>query len=244
MASGARPLQDVLFPAVGAEGRVEAVVRRLGEAIGLGLLDVGERLPPEADLAARFDVAAATLREALGILRQAGMLETRRGRGGGTFVRGYAAVEADELRTRVGDWSPDDLRDLGELRKAVDGAAAALAAARASQADVERLRGLQQRMDGAADMAAFRRGDGRLHVEVAAASRSSRLTQSAIAIQSELNDLVGLLPGTRRVMRLINREHAALVEALASRDAVLARRLAEQHVDSTNDLLTGLVLEP
>ncbi len=70
----------------------------------------------------------------------------------------------------------------------------------------------------------------------------SRLTQSAIAIQSELNDLVGLLPGTRRVMRLINREHAALVEALASRDAVLARRLAEQHVDSTNDLIIGLGL--
>ena len=55
-------LRDARFPVVGGEGRVEAVVRRLGEAIGLGLVEVGERLPAEAELAARFDVAPVTLR--------------------------------------------------------------------------------------------------------------------------------------------------------------------------------------
>ena len=40
----------------------------------------------------------------------------------------------------------------------------------------------------------------------------------------------------------MNREHAALVDALEARDGALARRLAEQHVASTNDLLVGLVL--
>jgi GntR family transcriptional regulator, transcriptional repressor for pyruvate dehydrogenase complex len=108
-------------------------VRRLGEAIGLGLLEVGARLPPEAELAARFDVAPVPLREALSILRQAGMLETRRGRGGGTLVRGYAeAPKADQLRARMQDVSADDLRDLGELREAIAGAASALAAERAA----------------------------------------------------------------------------------------------------------------
>jgi hypothetical protein len=56
-AAPAPRLQDALFPSVGGEGRVEAVVRRLGEAIGLGLLEVGARPAAEADLAARFDVA-------------------------------------------------------------------------------------------------------------------------------------------------------------------------------------------
>jgi GntR family transcriptional regulator, transcriptional repressor for pyruvate dehydrogenase complex len=244
-AAPAPGLQDALFPAVGGEGRVEAVVRRLGEAIGLGLLEVGERLPPETQLAARFDVAPVTLREALAILRQAGMLETRRGRGGGTFVRGYAAApEADELRARLQEVSPDDLRDLGELRKAIAGAASELAAKRAAPREIAHLRVLLERMGVAKTMNEFRRGDGRLHVEIAAASRSSRLTQAELAIQSELSDLIALLPGQRRIMGLMNREHAALVDALDARDGALARRLAEQHVDSANDLLIGLVLGP
>jgi DNA-binding GntR family transcriptional regulator len=90
----------------------------------------------------------------------------------------------------------------------------------------------------------FRRSDGRFHVEIAAASRSSRLTQAELAIQSELIDLIALLPPQRRIMELMNRQHEAIVEALDARDGALARRLAEQHVDSANDLLIGLVLSP
>jgi len=244
-AAPAPGLQDALFPAVGGEGRVEAVVRRLGEAIGLGLLEVGAQLPPEAQLAARFDVAPVTLREALAILRQAGMLETRRGRGGGTFVRGYAeAPEADQRRATLQELSPDDLRDLGELRKAISGSASALAAERAAPGELAHLRVLLERMDRAETMNEFRRSDGRFHVEIAAASRSSRLTQAELAIQSELIDLIALLPAQRRIMDLINRQHAAIVDAIDARDGALARRLAEQHVDSANDLLIGLVLSP
>ncbi len=55
----------VLGP-IGAEGAVERIVRRIGEAIGAGLLAPGERLPAESDLAAQLDVAPMTLRQALG----------------------------------------------------------------------------------------------------------------------------------------------------------------------------------
>src|SRR5579872_545361 len=79
--------REVVFSPVADGAVVEQTVRRLGEAIGLGLIEVGERLPPEAELATRLAIAPMTLREALRILREAGYLETRRGRGGGTFVR-------------------------------------------------------------------------------------------------------------------------------------------------------------
>jgi len=246
MPSGPAPapgLQAALFPSVGGEGRVEAVVRRLGEAIGLGLLEVGEQLPPEIVLAARFDVAPVTLREALAILRQAGLVETRRGRGGGTFVRGQLpAPQLDDVRARLDGISADDLRDLADLRKAISGAAAALAAERAASSELAHLRVLLRRMAAAQSLGEFRRGDGRLHIEIAAASRSARLTQAEIALQSELRDLLALLPDRRRIIQLANREHRALVAALEARDAERARRLAEQHVDSTNDLVIGLGL--
>ena len=53
----------------------------------LGLAAPGERLPAERDLAARLGVSRVTLREALHALQEAGYVESRRGRYGGTFVR-------------------------------------------------------------------------------------------------------------------------------------------------------------
>jgi DNA-binding FadR family transcriptional regulator len=64
----------------------EITVARLVQAIRLGLTSVGERLPPERELAERLRVSRVTLREAIRALREAGYLESRRGRTGGTFV--------------------------------------------------------------------------------------------------------------------------------------------------------------
>ena len=72
--------RDTVFAPLQVEGAVERIVRRLGEAIGSGLLQPGERLPSELELAASLDVAPMTLRQALAILRDAGYVETRRGR--------------------------------------------------------------------------------------------------------------------------------------------------------------------
>ena len=68
------------------EGRTEEVVRRLMEAIDLGLYGEGQQLPSETELAGQFGVATVTLRDALAYLRQRGVIETRRGRTGGSFV--------------------------------------------------------------------------------------------------------------------------------------------------------------
>src|SRR5947199_9342616 len=79
--------REVVFSPVADGAVVEQTVRRLGEAIGLGLIEVGERLPPEAELATMLAIAPMTLRDTLRILREPGYLETHHGRGSGTFVR-------------------------------------------------------------------------------------------------------------------------------------------------------------
>ena len=75
-----------VFASLGDLGRAEAVTARLTDAISMGLLADGEQLPSEAELAAQFGVATVTVREALVALRQQGLVATRRGRGGGSFV--------------------------------------------------------------------------------------------------------------------------------------------------------------
>ena len=67
--------------------RGEEIGRRLRHAIELGVLEDGAQLPSESDLAARMCVSTLTLRTALAELRHLGLLETRRGKGGGSFVR-------------------------------------------------------------------------------------------------------------------------------------------------------------
>ena len=76
----------VFAPLDDGAARPEAVVRRLGSAIGLGILVDGEQLPSEAQLAAALNVSTVTLREALSDLRARGLVATRRGRGGGKTV--------------------------------------------------------------------------------------------------------------------------------------------------------------
>jgi DNA-binding FadR family transcriptional regulator len=70
----------------------EITVSRLAQAIRLGLVAEGDRLPAERELAEKLQVSRVTLREAIRALREAGFLESRRGRAGGTFVVSQAGT--------------------------------------------------------------------------------------------------------------------------------------------------------
>jgi GntR family transcriptional regulator len=66
-----------------AHAQIEASLER---ALDRGALALGDRLPPERDLAERYGVSRMTLRQALGALEQRGRLTRSKGRYGGTFV--------------------------------------------------------------------------------------------------------------------------------------------------------------
>jgi DNA-binding FadR family transcriptional regulator len=84
----------------------EITVARLAQAIKLGLVREGERLPPERELAERLQVSRVTLREAIRALREAGYLESRRGRTGGTFVLPNARSAQTFVPRRRSDQEP------------------------------------------------------------------------------------------------------------------------------------------
>src|SRR5688572_29476008 len=82
--TGAAGMVTAAWRPVRGGNAFEITVARLVQAIKLGLVAVGERLPAERDLAERLRVSRVTLREAIAALREAGYLESRRGRAGGT----------------------------------------------------------------------------------------------------------------------------------------------------------------
>ncbi|MGI5131924.1 FCD domain-containing protein [Pseudonocardia sp. CA-107938] len=211
--------------------RADAVVRRLSEGIHLGLLAPDEQLPSETDLAEAFGVSAVTVREALTALRGQGLLVTRRGRNGGSFVRGGATDEGAEtavLRERLRAVSPSELRDLADHYGALASTCAALAAERAGELDVALIADSVAALAGAGDLGARRRAESRFHVELAAAAQSPRLTRAVISMQAEIGPLLWPSRGESDVVA----RHRGILDAVAAGDGPGARGLAAAHLST------------
>ena len=223
-------VRSSLFAPLQSAGRAEEIVLRLGEAINLGLLSDGEQLPPETDFAQQLGVSPMTLRDAIATLRELGLVETRRGRSGGTFVRRTADPPEEPDRRRLRGLTVAALRDLADELSAVSGAAARLAAERATAANVRKLLGLVDQMGAAATRGARLRADSRFHVEVAMASQSERLTRLEVRLQGETAGLLWLDLLQDRDIAAMAREHHEIATAIAEEDAERARVSAERHV--------------
>lgn len=216
-----RPLQ---------EGRTEQVVQRLMEAIDLGLYAEGQQLPSELELAKQFGVATVTLREALIYLRQVGVIDTRRGRNGGSFVCAVEELAAAFMLDRLDEWSLIELRDMGDEHMAIAGMAARLAAKRATLNNYQHMAFYIKALGEAKNRRERRRADARFHMEIAAHSQSARLTHAEIRLQSQLGELLWLSEKYSFQVESIQQEHWAILEAIKKGDYASAGTLAEEHV--------------
>jgi DNA-binding FadR family transcriptional regulator len=210
--------------------RSKAVVRRLGSAIALGLIPDGERLPAETALAASLNVSTMTLREALADLRARGLVVTRRGRDGGSFVQAHQDALDGLSQARLRQLGTADLRELGDVHAAIAGATARLAAARASESEIARLRDIVDRLSTSRQEAQQRRLDGRFYVEIAASAQSVRLTLAEIDIQSELGQTPWPAEGSAIRFTETLQAHRMVIAAIAAHDGDRARSLAEDHL--------------
>ena len=185
--------RSVVFAPLDGTGRAELVEQRLTDAIVSGVLRDGERLPSESELSRSLGVALVTAREALEGMRDRGLVRTRRGRDGGSFVTYDRDAAARLLETRVRGHSRIELRDLALHVSAIAGTAAEIAADRASHDDVETLLAIHEGAD-LATAGGARRALGRFQLEVAAISQSPRLVREEVRLQSEAGPAALALP--------------------------------------------------
>jgi GntR family transcriptional repressor for pyruvate dehydrogenase complex len=225
-----------VFEPVAPPTTFERTVERLGNAIKLGLLPPGTRLPPERELAGQLGISRSTLRTALTTLVQSGLLVSVRGRSGGTFV-----VESPPLSAGSVKPSATAMREILDGRVAVETGAVVLAVERARRGDLERMERLVERMSDARRFDAYRRADTRFHIALAEAARSPRLVAEMTDIQGQMSELIALIPHPERVLTRSNAQHARLVQALARRDAARSVRLIREHLAGTEHILAGLM---
>jgi DNA-binding GntR family transcriptional regulator len=187
---------------------------RIRDAIVAGALAPGQRLS-ERGLAAMLDISAQPVREALRQLEAEGMVETRPRSG-----------------TYVADLSPARLVEIGLIRAALEGVAAALAATRAGPAARATLRLRLAAIEAATasdDRAALAAANAALHAALhdAAASPDIRRLLAGLRAYDHLTR-ARILAAAEEPARALA-EHRAIVAAVCAGDAAAAEAAVRAH---------------
>jgi GntR family transcriptional repressor for pyruvate dehydrogenase complex len=248
-------LSDVVLRPLREGNAFESTVEYLAMAIRLGVFTEGERLPSERDLAERLNVGRATLREAIGALRQAGLVRTRRGRSGGTVVvyqglaqtAGSVAPSETEAKAEPVDitkprYTAAEVADTLAFRSVVEPGAARLAARADLSADQRSwLRETLQATLGIEDDGARRVADSRLHLAIATLSGSAKLVEAVSQARSLTADLLCGIPVLSLNIAHSDAQHAEIVEAVLAGDDRRASSVMEDHCDATSALVRALL---
>ncbi|MEU6574645.1 FCD domain-containing protein [Streptomyces sp. NPDC046805] len=239
---GPGPVADRLAPVlrpVRAGNGFEEALEQILQVVRLGLVPGGERLPAERELAERLGISRVTLREVLKVLQDQGLVESRRGRYGGTFVlpRTDAGGEA-ELRRRIAEV---DIEDVLRFREVLEVGAAGLCASHGLTGEqTKTLRAALARTHDA-PLAEYRRHDTLLHLTLAELCGSPTLTAQYAAVRATVNDLLDCIPLLVRNLDHSQRQHTALVEAVLEGDADGAREVMREHCAGSAALLRGFL---
>ncbi|MCV7367607.1 GntR family transcriptional regulator [Mycolicibacterium duvalii] len=201
-------------------GLVEQVIEQLRHAIAGGQWRIGERIPNETVLVEKLGVGRNTVREAVRALAHAGLLDVRQG--DGTYVRATSEVSG-ALRRLCGT----ELREVLEVRRALEVEAARLAAAHRTAADVAEMRALLARRDehAADDTEEFARVDAAFHLAVVRSSGNRTLTELYRGLMEAVTASVVTTGPVEHC------DHCALLDQIAAGDGERAARTAGEFLD-------------
>jgi GntR family transcriptional regulator, transcriptional repressor for pyruvate dehydrogenase complex len=210
----------------------EEIVGQLRDLILTGAYAPGDKLPPERNLAKELGVNRSSLREALKKLEHLGLVKIRQG--DGTRVQDFMQTGGIDLVSHLVPLAQDGqheiLTDILEFRRIYGREVARLAAQRADEHDLEKLRHVADLADAADSPVDVLRLDFEFYVALTQASK---------------NRVFGLLINTTRQAVLnyaeffvhfnvstdaVRRHHRALIKAIAKRDAETAVKIADTYM--------------
>lgn len=223
------------LPARRTRSNHEEVARAIGTSIVGGAYPPGSKLPGDAELTERFGISRPVLREGIKTLAAKGLLASKARVGTLVVERSHWNMFDPDVLT----WhleagiDADFLQDLAEIRIAVEPQAAAMAALRRKEADLDALRASLADMARAeSDAPGFAEADLALHLAVASASGNRFMDSLGAVIEAALRASFVLSapvePADRaRVLAM----HTAIVDAIIARDA-----------DGAADAMAGVIV--
>lgn len=216
------------------------VVAQIQTAILDGQIKPGSKLPSERELGALFGTSRGTLREALRVLEQKGLIEVKLGVWGGAIVKdpsGKQITESLAMLIRSGKVS---LRHLAEFREDVEGTVAGMAAGRASPDEIRHLQELiatakECWQAGKKRWPEFVRADEKIYMFIARMAGNPVYEFILKTVHDNLHIYYDrFLPGGANEMNENYEDLCQLVSAVADRNSERAIAVARGHVSRSN----------
>ena len=219
------------------------VVEQIQEAILDGRLNAGQTLPAERELKEMFSISRGTLREALRVLEQKGLIEIKLGVGGGSVVR---AVDTDQISESLGlliRSQKVSLHHLAQFREDVEGIVAAHAARNHAPADIQKLKDLLATAhayinEGSSRRNAFIDIDKQVHLTMAKITGNPVYLSVLNSIHDNIHRYYDrFLSMEKPELEENYNDLCDLVDAIENGDVDLARKVAKQHVQRFNQYM-------
>jgi GntR family transcriptional regulator, transcriptional repressor for pyruvate dehydrogenase complex len=230
----APPPHGPLRPAREERSLTAAVTRALSARIDAAELRPGDRLPTERELMGAYGVSRTVVREAISGLRAEGLVVTHQGKG--AFVTRDGARAAFRI-TEADVVTLQDVVRVMELRIGLEAEAAALAALRRTDAQLEPMRAALAEMEEAVEASdASVAADLRFHVALAEATGNGYFAELLRQLGPPLIprarvDTFRHDPAARRAyLRRVNQEHEQILRAVEAHDADAARAAMRVHL--------------
>lgn len=210
------------------------IADRIITAIAVGAYSPSERLPPERELAVMLGVSRVTIRDALQQVTELGLIESRRGRGGGTFVTRLSWEEvASETARRTLEVELPRLHDLFDYRCLIEATVARAATERRSAQDIAQMKSALEEFRQAEGMVEARRLDRHLHGLICQAAKNPLLTQLSARLTAEVTLGFGSEPYQEEFFERALAEHRELVGHVVRGETEAAGRTAQAHFAMT-----------
>jgi GntR family transcriptional repressor for pyruvate dehydrogenase complex len=219
------------------------VVGQVEEAIVQGRLAPGSRLPSERELTEIFKASRGTLREALRVLEQKGLITIKTGVKGGAVVNQPTTHQVTESLDLLIRYQKVSLRELAEFREGIEGIVAGLAVKRAKREDVRQLRGLLRDAEnylesGTGSWDAFIRTDNQIHMTLARVARNPVYESVLQTVYDHIHRYFDrFLPREEKILRENYNDLVEIIRAVEEGQASKAVRLVQDHVRRFNKLM-------
>lgn len=195
---------------------------------------IGEKLPNEFELGERFGVGRSTIREAVKSLSFKGIVEVRRG--SGTYVVSTTPLEEDPLGIKGFEDKGAIALDLVEVRLMIEPAMAEMAALRAGEEDIRRLKLLCDEVEHKIrNGESYIQDDIAFHCCVAECSGNKIVEQIIPIIDTAVMMFVNITH--KKLTEETIRTHRSVVDAIAEHDPLGARTAMMMHMTYNREMI-------
>lgn len=209
-----------------------------------GSFPAGSALPPEADLAALLDVSRPTMREAVRVLTDRGVLKVVHGRGTYVLPRSDWTDLNTIIQAMAATTPPQELGlQLTEVRRMIEVGACGLAAKNRSDDDVERMRAILEDYDAAAedgDVEAAVEADIAFHELIMNASGNPFIPSMMQPLETALRKSRRTTTEHGRIRSRAQAHHYGILEAIAAQDVAGAKTAMRAHMTQTREDIEGI----